>query len=223
MSQEMLYISIIILILFLMYVYKKKCDEDYYINIIRSTQQQYLCQNPYRQNFQSHALYPYFNNSYPGSMTYANNNSLTANYNRNNYYNPYKTPENRNYNYSYNNYYNNIHYKNNDFNERSNSPVKSKAEIKYGYHNNGNKKHALEDQILFNKLNNINGISINNSNQNPKKSMNDEYKYHENRYYNPGYNYANKKVFKLEDFLSETKKNNLNDKFNQAANDDFFK
>ena len=140
MSQEMLYISIIILILFLMYVYKKKCDEDYYISIIRSTQQQYMYQNPQqRLNFQNQSLNPYFNNSYPGPMLYNNNNSFTPNFN-NNYYNPFKTPENRNYNYSYNNnYYNNIPYNknnNNNLNERSPSPMVSRAEMKYGYHNN---------------------------------------------------------------------------------------
>ena len=213
-----------------MYVYKKKCDEDYYISIIRSTQQQYMYQNPQRVNFQNQAQMPYFNNTYPGSMLYNNNNnnSFTPNYN-NNYYNPFKTPENRNYNYSYNNnYYNNIPYNknnnnNNNLNERSPSPMVSRAEMKYGYHNNGNKKHALEDQILFNKLNNINGININHSNQNLKKNANDEFKYNQNRNYNQNNCYINKKVFRLEDFLSESKKNNLSDKFNRAANDDFFK
>ena len=209
-----------------MYVYKKKCDEDYYISIIRSTQQQYMYQNPQRVNFQNQAQMPYFNNTYPGSMLYNNNNnnSFTPNYN-NNYYNPFKTPENRNYNYSYNNnYYNNIPFdKNNrNLNERSPSPIVSRAEMKYGYHNNGNKKHALEDQILFNKLNNINGISIDRKNQNLKK-MNDEYKYNynqNNRNYNQNYNRINKKVFKLEDFLSESKKNDLSEKFNRASIDD---
>ena len=151
-----------------MYVYKKKCDEDYYISIIRSTQQQYMQQNLFRHNnynnFPNHNPNTYFNNSYPGQIQF-NNNSYTPNYNYNNY-NPFKTPENRNYSYSYNNYYNNVPYnKNKDLNERSPSPAMSRAEIKYGYHQNYGKKHVLEDQILFNKLNNINGISINHSNQ----------------------------------------------------------
>ena len=30
-----------------------------------------------------------------------------------------------------------------------------------------------------------------------------------------------KKVFKLEDFLSESKKNNLSNRFNKAANEEF--
>ena len=207
-----------------MYVYKKKCDEEYYISIIRATQQQFMYNNSQKPAFPMQPPNPYLNNSYPGSIPYPNNNSFTPNFNVNNYYNPFKTPENRNYNYSYNNYYNNIPYKNNnDLNERSPSPVRSRAEMKYGYHNNnGIKKHVLEDQILFNKLNNINGISVNHSNQNFKKT--DEYRLNQNRNYNNKYtefNYVNKKVFRLEDFLSEPKKNNLNDKFNKAANDDF--
>ena len=210
-----------------MYVYKKKCDEEYYISIIRSTQQQimYQNQNRLRPNYPSQSPIPYFNNSYLGPIPYPNNNSFTPNFNSNNYYNPFKTPENRNYNYSYNNYYNNVPYNNKDLSEISPSPIKSRAEMKYGYHNNGNKKHILEDQILYNKLNNINGISINHSNQNLKKVSNDEYKYNQNyRNYNPNYNnynQINKKVFKLEDFLSESKKNNLSDRFNRAANDAF--
>lgn len=213
-----------------MYVYKKKCDEEYYISIIRSTQQQFMYQNPANRAFPTQTPVPYYNNSYPGPMPYPNNNSLTPNFNSNNYYNPFKTPENRNYNYSYNNYYNNIPYKNNngDLNERSPSPIRSRAEMKYGYHNNGTKKHLLEDQILYNKLNHINGISINHSNPNMKK-VNDEYRYNlnpnnQNRNYNNNFNnfnYVNKKVFRLEDFLSESKKNNLSDRFNRAAKDDF--
>ena len=217
-----------------MYVYKKKCDEEYYLSIIRSTQQQYMHQNPFRHN--NYNNYPnqnpnaFFNNSYPSPIQF-NNHSYTPNFNYNNN-NPFKTPENRNYSYSYNNYYNNAPYNNNKgLNEKSPSPAMSRAEMKYGYHQNNGKKHVLEDQILFNKLNNINDISINHSNQNLNNVINDEYKYNNQnnhyRNYNPNfyqnYNNVNKKVFKLEDFLSESKKNNLNDKFNRAANDDFFK
>ena len=156
-----------------MYVYKKKCDEDYYLSIIRSTQQQFMYQNAPRPNYPYPSPIPYFNHSYMGSIPYPNNNSLTPNFNMNNYNNPFKTPESRNYNYSYNNYYNNMPY---NLNERTPSPKRIKAENKYGYHNNISKKHVLEDQILFNKLNNINGISIDRKNQNLKK-MNNEYKY----------------------------------------------
>ena len=99
MSQELLYISIIILILFLMYVYKKKCDEEYYLSIINSTQQ-YILQNqqglnnPYSQNQR------FYITPYPGPMIY--NNPYNKN---NNYYNPFMTPKNRNYSQLYNNYY----------------------------------------------------------------------------------------------------------------------
>ena len=199
-----------------MYVYKKKCDEDYYLSIIRSTQQQFMYQNAPRPNYVYPSSIPYFNHSYMGSIPYPNNNSLTPNFN---YNNPFKTPESRNYNYSYNNYYNNMPY---NLNERTPSPKRIKAENKYGCHNNISKKHVLEDQILFNKLNNINGISIDRKNQNLKK-MNDEYKYNynqNNRNYNQNYNRINKKVFKLEDFLSESKKNDLSEKFNRASIDD---
>ena len=202
-----------------MYVYKKKCDEDYYLSIIRSTQQQFMYQNAPRPNYVYPSSIPYFNHSYMGSIPYPNNNSLTPNFNMNNFNNPFKTPESRNYNYSYNNYYNNMPY---NLNERTPSPKRIKAENKYGYHNNISKKHVLEDQILFNKLNNINGISIDRKNQNLKK-MNDEYKYNynqNNRNYNQNYNRINKKVFKLEDFLSESKKNDLSEKFNRASIDD---
>ena len=217
----MLYISILILILFLMYVYKKKCDEDYYLSIIRSTQQQFMYQNPPRQNYPFHPSFPYINNNYMGSVPYPNNNSLTPNFSMNNYNynNPFKTPERRNYNYSYNNYYNNMPY---NINERTPSPNRIKAVNKYGYQKNVSKKHALEDQILYNKLNNINGISVEHKNQN-LKNINDEFKYNYNqndRSYNPNYNRINKKVFKLEDFLSESKKNDLSDKFNRASTDD---
>ena len=218
-----------------MYVYKKKCDEEYYINIIRSTQQAYMMQNQQRQNYlYNHPPQQYYNNTYPGPMNNLNNNSYPNNFNTS-YYNAFKTPENRNYNYSYNNYYNNIPF--NNFNERSPSPVQSRAEMKYGYHNNGNKKHIMEDMILFNKLNKLNDISINHSNQSFNKNLNNEtqndqflmknnfqnfeknndYKFNQNM----NYNFVNKKIFKLEDFLSGTKKNNLNDRFDRAANDDF--
>ena len=91
MNQEMLYIAIIILILFLMYVYKKKCDEDYYLSIIQSTQQQYMFKNFQNQNYLQ----------YQGPQPYTNIYSCYP-YN-NNYYNPYKTPVNQNTAKLYNN------------------------------------------------------------------------------------------------------------------------
>ena len=212
-----------------MYVYKKKCDEDYYISIIRSTQQAYMMQNQQRQNYPyNHPPPQYYNNTYPCSINNLNNNSYPNNFNSS-YYNSFKTPENRNYNYSYNNYYNNI--------SPSPSPIRNRAEMKYGYHNyNGNKKHIMEDMILFNKLNNINDISINHSNQSFKKNINNDiqnenflmknnfnnFEKNNDYKYVPNINYnVNKKIFKLEDFLSGTKKNNLNDRFDRAANDGF--
>ena len=55
MGQELIVLTVIIILLFLMYVYKKKCDEDYYINLIQSTQEQIQIQNfrsnSYIQNF----------------------------------------------------------------------------------------------------------------------------------------------------------------------------
>ena len=189
----MLYIAIIILILFLMYVYKKKCDEDYYLSIIQSTQQQYMFKNFQNQNY----------SQYQGPQPYTN--IYSGNPYNNNYYNPYKTPENQNTAKLYsNNYYN---YNNNNLNNIHPTPIRNKNENIYGYHNNGNRSHIMEDQIVYNKLNNINNINDRNNNQNKNFQ-----KYNNN---------VNKKVFKLEDFLSGTKKNNLNDKFNLAANDGF--
>ena len=205
MSQELIYISIIILILFLMYVYKKKCDEDYYISIIQATQQQYMYQNknfPPPNFFQPLQQQQFYNNSFPGINYY--------NIPYNNNYNPYKTPENR-----YNSQY------------ITPSPVQNMNE-KYGYNNNGNRKHIMEDQILYNKLNNINEIN----NKNYHRFGNNQFnqfdnaqnsKYLQKNIYEKNINNGNnnKKIFKLEDFLSGNKRNNLKDKFNRAANDDF--
>ena len=181
-----------------MYVYKKKCDEEYYLNIIQATQQQYMFQNQPNFNYMQSQKQQYYN-SYPG-IDYYNNN----------YYNPYATPENRNYTQSYNNNYNNQ----NNINPVSPSPILSKNENKYGYHDNGNRKHVMEDQILFNKLNSINEIN--------NKKINFEY-FKNNEYENIQKNnlYNNKKIFKLADFLSGNKKNNLNYKFNRVSSDEF--
>ena len=208
MSQELIYISIIILILFLMYVYKKKCDEDYYLSIIQATQQQYMYQNknfPGQNFLQPFQPQQFYNNSYPGMNYY---NAPYNNYNNINNHNPFKTPENR-----YNSQY------------ITPSPIHNMNE-KYGYNNNGNRKHIMEDQILYNKLNSINEINNNNyykiGNNQFENVQNNKYLqkniYEKNNNIN-GNN--NKKIFKLADFLSENKRNNLSDKFNKAANDDF--
>ena len=198
-----------------MYVYKKKCDEDYYLSIIQSTQQQYMFKNQQKpNNFKSQGYRPY---NYACSDFFMNNNPYN-----NNYYNPYKTPESPNYTGLYNNYNNN-----NQCNIYP-SPVINRNENNYGYHNNGNRRHIMEDQILYNKLNNINDINNNQSIDKIQKSIINEFENEKNNKYinNNFHNYnnknqVNKKIFKLEDFLSGTKRNNLNDKFNRAANDGF--
>ena len=219
MSQELLYISILVLILFLMYVYKKKCDEDYYLSIINSTQQ-YILQNQQRPNYLYEQRHPFYNNSFPVPMTY--NNSYD--YNFNNYYNSFKSPNSRTNSQIY---YNNNKYNNNlpyDINGVSPSPILNKNENYYGYHNNGNRRHIMEDQILFNKVNNINDIDINNNkkihNYRNNEYEENNYRFPRNNLQNYNNNYVNKKVIKLEDFLSGKKRNNLNDKFNKVANDE---
>jgi len=195
-----------------MYVYKKKCDEEYYLSIINSTQQ-YILQNqqglnnPYSQNQR------FYITPYPGPMIY--NNPYNKN---NNYYNPFMTPKNRNYSQLYNN---NISYNSNSM---SSSSIINRNE-NYEYHKNGNKRYIMEDKILFNKVNSINDI-YNNQNY-PKIGNNGFENLNDNRFLNNNLqgcnrnNCVNKKIFKLEDFLSGIKKNNLNERFNKAANDEY--
>ena len=186
-----------------MYVYKKKCDEEYYLSIIQATQQQFMFQNQPNFNYMQPRQQQYYN-SFPG-----------GNYFNNNYYNPYITPENRNYTQSFNNSFNHQ----NNLNPISPSPILSKNENKYGYHDNGNRKHIMEDQILYNKLNSINEIN-NKKNSNFENFHNNEYEnIQKNNFFEQKNN--NKKVFKLEDFLSGNKKSNLNYKFNRVSNDEF--
>ena len=84
MNQLYLYIVIIILILFLMYVYKKQCDEDYYLSQIRFTQQQ--C----RYNFPFQPQYNYYNRP---SKQYIMKQNFFQNYNKFNENDGYKTPK----------------------------------------------------------------------------------------------------------------------------------
>ena len=72
MNQFHLFIVILILILFLMYVYKKKCEEDYYISLIQFTQQQYI--NQVRSKYPFGQIYPsQYKASYqPNSSNYFN-------------------------------------------------------------------------------------------------------------------------------------------------------
>ena len=217
MSQELLYISIIILILFLMYVYKKKCDEEYYLSIINSTQQ-YILQNQKGLNYPYYQNQRFYDVSYQGPMI--NNNPYNNNYS---YYNSFKTPKNRNYSQIYNNYYNNNNISCNS-NSMSSSSILNRKD-NYEYHKNGNRRYIMEDQILFNKVNSINDI---NNNQNYPRMENNEYEnVNDNRFLNNNLQecnrnkFVNKKIFKLEDFLSGTKRNNLNEKFNKIANDKY--
>ena len=201
-----------------MYVYKKKCDEDYYLSIIRSTQQQFMFQNqpnPYCFQYQKPNFYNY---SHPGPISY--NNAYRNNYNNN--YDIYRTPDNRNYTQRFNNSYNNNQY---NGNQMSPSPLIGRKESQYGYHDNGNRKHIMEDQLLSNKLKSINNINNSQDSYHFQKKKNYTENEPNNRFNINIYqelnnnNYINKKVIKLEDFLSGTKRNNLNDKFNRIANE----
>jgi len=218
MSQELLYISIVFLILFLMYVYKKKCDEEYYISIINSTQK-YILQNQQGLNYSYNQNQRFYNTPYPTPMIYNN----PYNNNNNNYYNSFKTPKNRNSSQICKNYYTNNNLSCNS-KSMSSSSILNRNE-NYEYHKNGNKRYIMEDQILYNKVNSINDI---NNNLNYSKIGNNGYEYvNYNRFLNNNIqdynrnNFVNKKIFKLEDFLSGTKKNNLNERFNKIANDEY--
>ena len=197
-----------------MYVYKKKCDEDYYISII---QQQLMFQNQQRANYQPSYQTQFYNGMYP-QENYLNNLSFNNNNNYN--YNPYKTPENRNNSQTFNKrsyMYNNNNY---NMNSLSPSPMPYRNGNNYDYNNNGNRKHIMEDQILYNKLNSINDINNNQNMLNFQKRENNFYGNKQNNFYNQNNN-INKKIFKLEDFLSDTKRTNLNNKFNRVANEGF--
>ena len=204
-----------------MYVYKKKCDEEYYLNIIRSTQQEAMFYNQPNHNFYRYQKpNQFYNYSYSGPMSY--NNLYNNNYNYNNIY---RTPENRNHSRRFNEYYNNNSYNGNPM---SPSPLLSKKENQYGYHDNGNRKHIMEDQILSNKVNSINNIN-NTQNDSSFQKINNDNEYEPNKRFNlnnyqdlnnNNFNYnIKKKVYKLEDFLSGSKRNKANDQFNTIIDD----
>ncbi len=201
-----------------MYVYKKKCDEDYYLSIIQATQQQqqYMFQN--NPNYLQSQQAQFNNNVHPRINTYnnpyynPNNYNNFYNYNNNEMQNNSQLTNNK-YNYNYNNRYYNKNY-------ISPSPLKSNIY--------NNKKEIMDDQILYNKLSSINDINNDLNIPNFQKIRNNEYenevnnKFYKNNFYNQNNNnFNNKKIFKLEDFLSD-KKNNLNNKFNRAANESFY-
>ena len=202
-----------------MYVYKKKCDEDYYLSIIQATQQQqYMFQSHPNQKYLQSYPQQLYNNSYPSTNNYTNpyNNYYSNNFYNNNY-NPYRTPESKNYSQLFNN--NDKHDNQFNINSISPSPILNRNDKIYGYNINGNRKHIMEDQILYNKLNSINEINNNKTNRYANGFNNEYFK---QNIYAQNNNNNNKKIFKLEDFLSDYKKTNLNDKFNRAENDIFY-
>ncbi len=199
-----------------MYVYKKKCDEDYYLSLIQNTQQQFMYNNP--SNCCGNPNYYYqgsqfYNNKYPMNMLYSNFIPEQLNYNYS-----FKTPMKKTISQFYNDY---GAFRNNPI---SPSPIINNTISKTNVENFYSKKPILEDQILFNKVNNINDIKINSN----KKQYNNNFD--QNRIINWNNNeneleepsrfqrkIEDKKIIKLEDFLSSSKKNNLNSRFNEVA------
>ena len=152
-----------------MYVYKKQCDEDYYLSIIQFTQQQY--QNNFQYQFQNNYVpgFPINYNMYNQPNYFPNFNEINNNYS-------YKTPEKKKklkiYKY---------------FNDSNDSSPSSSSIINFK-----NKTFANEKFIL-------NTISKNeNKALNDKGLMNYDYGKNTN-------DFINKKIFKLEDFLTEKK------------------
>ena len=156
-----------------MYVYKKKCDEDYYISLIRFIQQQ--CQN----NFQPHIQYKYIPSQYYTSIP--NRQNYFPSYNNINNNDGYKTPKRKKSFQIYK-----------DFSSPSSSPKV----------NFTNKQFIREKIVLYNlrndKLDNCYGNNVADKNYNGIK---------------------NKKVFQLEDFLTDSKMKNSCDR---NVNDEFF-
>ena len=170
MNQLYLFIIILIFVLFLMYVYKKKCDEDYYINLIQFIQQQ----NQYSIPCQTrNNIYP----GYPHAINMDNQTNYFPAYNQIKDDNMYKTPK---------------------------------------------RKKTLEIYKNFSSLNNSPSPNINftNDNYNKEKNFLNNLKNNQNGgFYNDDLrkntkNVINKKIFKLEDFLTDSKIKNLNNDIN---------
>lgn len=152
-----------------MYVYKKQCDEDYYLSLIRFTQQQ--CQ----YNFPPQPQYNYG----PGPPQYYNmKQNYFPNYNQINDNDGYKTPKRKKSFHIYK-----------DF-SGLNIPSPSPA---INFTNN----HFIREKIVLNNLRNNNyNDNLYNNNQNQNGNI-------------------NKKIFKLEDFLTDSKmKNSINGNLN---------
>ena len=173
MNQFYLCIVIIIVILFLMYVYKKQCDEDYYLSLIRFTQQQ--CQ----YNFPPHLQYNYG----PDPPQYYNmKQNYFQDFNQINDNNGYKTPKRKKSFHIYRDF--------SGLNNSSSSPT-------INFTNN----HFIREKIVLNNLRNNNNYC-----------NNDDYPHNQN-------GNINKKIFKLEDFLTDSKMKNS---INNYMNDDCF-
>ena len=165
MNQFYLFVIILIFILFLMYVYKKKCDEDYYINLIQFIQQQQnQCQIPSQIRNDIYPGYPrgiippnqpYY---FPGSNQIKDNNI-------------YKTPKRKKTLEIYKDFSN--------LNRDNNSPS---ANINFT-----NDNYIKEKMFLNHFKNNQNGG------------------YYNEKLGKSNQNVINKKVFKLKDFLTDSK------------------
>jgi hypothetical protein len=151
-----------------MYVYKKKCEEDYYISLIQFTQQQYI--NQVRSEYPFGQIYP---SQYKAS--YQPNSSNYFNQANDNYC--YKTPKR-----------------------------KKSFQIYKDFSNNGENGQFIQEQNEFYNMKK-------NGNGNDNESKGSEL-YHnfgcnnELIYKNFGKNKTemiNKKIFRLEDFLTESK------------------
>ena len=191
MSQILLLIIIFIFVLFLIYVYKKKCDEDYYLDLIQTAQMQQ--QQMFLNNFGQFQNFSYPQNSQNYFYNNCNYERKTSFYNNNNSYNPnYNT-----YNTNNNNVINNSSQISNG-NYIYRTPIKNTTSYYNNNDNmNGNNSFTGTPRINFNnkkytqKRNNESFFSKTQSSNKSAKMIN--------------FDISNKKVIKLEDFLSDVK------------------
>ena len=166
MNQFHLFIVILILILFLMYVYKKKCEEDYYISLIQFTQQQYI--NQVRSEYPIGQIYPAqyeasYQANYPNYYNQTNGNYC------------YKTPKRKKSFQVYKDFSN--EHENDQFIQEKNEFNNMKK--------NGNDNEPKGSELYCN-FNYNNDLIYKNFGKNKTEMI-------------------NKKIFKLEDFLTESK------------------
>jgi hypothetical protein len=170
-----------------MYVYKKKCDEDYYISLIQFTQQQYQYQYNYQQQLQYNLLQN--KNMLNQKYYYTNYNNINNNNN-----DCYKTPKRKKTFQIYK-----------DFSGLNNNVSPSPIPLpNVNYTNN----HYINEK---NVLNNIR----NNGYENYENDLNNNFN---NFAHNKNGN-INKKIFKLEEFLTDSKMKNSN---NNIMNNDIY-